>query len=89
MTNKAPTTAECIEWIDDFLKVPAGKYLADKDRDSCQAIRAKLIAAQEIAKALKELMPIALEYIPESFVIGGVFDEPRKALTAWREAGGE
>lgn len=81
MSETKITTAECIAWLNstkEYLstKTSQGMAMGTDDYDAIESIRAKLLAASEMAKALEwhegEGDPVA-----------------EKVLTKWRAAGGE
>lgn len=79
------TTEECLEWLDD-------KLLECQFRGSSsipRAIRAKLIAADEMAKALAAYTGGKPPYPIEYWTHAQCDEMARKALTKWREASGE
>lgn len=75
------TTAECLDWLDK--EFPTGK---DQPWTFSYAIRAQLLAAQEVAKALDD----AIKMLSNEWWVGSVeHRQYTKALTAYCAAGGK
>lgn len=105
-----PTTAECTEWLDKEIQAWANTQASyERDGEYDQAarcannaaplkhIRAQLLAAQEMAKALAHCIG-HLKGLPEYMVDKPeelkdanepAIDYATRRLTAWRAAGGE
>lgn len=81
MTDKTPTTADCVEWLNSQItyaaKCSLPKYLA-----CAKAIEDQLIAAQEMAKALE--INLSASYTEGQKTM----EAAEKALTAWHACGG-
>lgn len=74
----SPTTDECMDWLWHDKEDPWSPESIVK----AEAIRDRLLAAQEMARALEQFT----DDDPES---DASESRAHKALTAWREAGGE
>lgn len=85
-SQTTPTTAECIEWLEkQSVQCRINDITLQPDFNICIALRAQLLAAQEMAKAVSQLPDVGLDYCG-----GTVKDKTcREALTAWRKAGGQ
>lgn len=89
-----PTTDECIGWLDGHIKALRIAHEFDKWVEHFEGIRAQLIAAKEMSKAIKNY-----EEWRDKFTKGVGYDglpqdyypreTNRKALTAWQKAGGQ
>lgn len=81
-----PSTAECVDWLRRGLELQL--FEDGFAKDLVIAIQAQLLAAQEMAKALeKQNYEVRLLAASHGKLLAVM--ETDKALTAWREAGGQ
>lgn len=95
-----PTTADCIEWVNNSHNVDCS---FEPEQSIKQSIRAQLIAAQEMAKALARESSFYTKVYAEhaqSYGLANTLEEreqerfrienmKQSAQIKWREAGGE
>lgn len=82
------STAECLDWLDEIMR---GLILCNSatgespEINKVSAIRTQLIAAQEMAQALNNISNDGIGKGGSPIMMR---QTARKALTAWRNAGG-
>lgn len=95
-----PSTSECINWIEKYSVYAGSLDDVKEDLLILRAVRAQLLAAQEMAKALEQIAtPVYLNMGPAyqnpnnvKAICDGLNErilKAEKTLTAWREAGGQ